>query len=105
MGTRPVTVWIETADHFGDSTISGERVIHGCAWAPQTSAESSDFRTAMVVSGLVLYAPPDADLTAQHRVRLDDGSVWRVNGDPGYYRNPIGDTAEGVQAHLQRVAG
>ena len=105
VGTRPVTVWIETGDRFGDAVISDERVIWGCAWAPQISAESTNYRTATVTTGIVLYAPPDANLSAQHRIRLDDGTVWRVTGDPGFFRNPIGGTDEGVQAHLERVTG
>ena len=112
MGARPITVWLEKANRVGDLTIEDERVIYDCTWAPQlrirgAAAESMSSRSDLVSSGIVLYAPSDCGLTAQHRVRLaeDDPTVWRVDGDPEHFYNPIGATQEGVQAHLERITG
>jgi hypothetical protein len=113
MGTRTITVWLETGDRVGDLTISDEQEISGCTWAPQTSSgnttsrESDNQRSARVESGLVLFLPVGSPLTARHRVRLtpEDSTVWRVEGDPGVFHNPIGGTDEGVQVHLERVTG
>jgi hypothetical protein len=73
--------------------------------APQTSSETGTLRAATVTTGLTLYAPYGAALTAQSRVQLPDGTRWDVDGVPGVWRNPIGGTGEGEQVQLVRVTG
>jgi hypothetical protein len=100
-----VTVWREERDRFGDRVYTGERKVGGCVVAPQTSSETGTLRAATVTTGLTLYAPYGANLSAYSRVRLADGTLWDVQGVPGLWRNPIGGTGEGEQVQLQRVTG
>lgn len=111
-----VTVYTETRDRYGDVTLDGERVVRGCALAPRMSAESdgagggqgsavSGTRQATVVTGLTLYAPAESGITALHRIRLADGTVWRVQGMPAVWRSPFTGWAPGEQIELERVTG
>lgn len=105
--TQTVTVWLETRDKFGDVAITGERTVSGCVIAPrarpQSDPETSGPRL-QVTSGRTLYTPPNSGLTSQHRVRLPDGTVWRVEGEPGQWRSPWG-WYPGDQAELERITG
>ena len=103
-----VTVWLEERDRFGDVTVTGERTILGCAVAPRTSVEdvgSGSRPRATVTTGMTLYVPAGSGLTAQHRVRLADGTVWRVEGSPGRWRSPFTGWYPGDQIELERVTG
>ena len=105
---EPITVWLEERDRFGDVTVTGERTIAGCAVAPRTSSEdqgTGNRPRASVTTGLTLYVPPGAGLTAQHRVRLANGSVWRVEGDVATWRSPLTGWHPGDQVELERVTG
>jgi hypothetical protein len=102
---QTVTVWLETKNRLGDITVSGERTVEGCAVAPRTSTETNDARRATVTTGLTMYAPPDSGITAQHRIRLADGSLWEVEGAVGRWRSPYTGWYPGDQIELQQVTG
>lgn len=101
---QTVTVWQETVDRFGDVTVTGERQVGGCGVAPRTSTENTAGRV-QVVTGLTLYAPPNSGIAATSRVRLADGTVWRVIGDPGRWQSPLTGWYPGDQVELERVTG
>ncbi len=101
---QSVTVWDEVTDKFGDTTVTGERAVAGCAVAPRTSTEDNTGRV-QIITGLTLYVPPGAALTATSRVRLPDGTAWRVVGDPGRWRSPLTGWYPGDQVELERVRG
>lgn len=101
---QSVTVWDEITDRFGDDTVTNERTVGGCAVAPRTSTEPSSGRV-QVTTGVTLYCPPSAGIKATSRVRLEDGTVWRVAGDPGQWSNPLTGWYPGDQIELERVRG
>lgn len=105
IGGEQVTVWDEERNKFGDENYINERTVYGCVFAPMSSDESGNQRNATVTTGLKMYAPYGSRLTAQSRIRRQDGSMWDVDGDPGVFLNPIGNTPEGEQAQLKRVTG
>jgi hypothetical protein len=102
-----ITVWREVRDRFGDTTVVDERQIGGVALAPRTSAEDgADRRTAVVTSGLTLYASEPTGLDATWRIRRElDGTVWTVEGNAGLWSNPLTGWAPGEQLQLRRVTG
>lgn len=104
---RTVSVLREDSNDFGDDTLTLERTIEGVAVAPRTSVEpGQDRRTAAVTTGRTLYLPPGAEPpTAKHRVQFDDGSLWRVVGDPADWSNPLTGWAPGHQVEIERVEG
>jgi hypothetical protein len=104
---RDVTLYREDRNDFGDPTLVLDRSITGVAVAPRTSTEpGQDRRTATVTTGLTLYLPPGAEPpTAQHTVELDDGSRWRVVGDPARWDNPLTGWEPGHQVEIERVEG
>lgn len=108
---QTVTLLAETRDRLGDVTLTEDGTVTGCAWAPRTTSSSvhgstEDERSRMqVTTGLTLFAPPGSGITAAHRVRLPDGTVWSVIGDPGAWRSPFTGWAPGDQVELERVTG
>lgn len=99
-----VTLLLQVEDRFGDETTTEVGTITDCGWAPRTSTEDEDGRS-QVIRGRVLYAPAGSGITAQHRVRFPDGSVWRVEGDIGPWRSPFTGWAPGDEVQLERVTG
>jgi len=99
-----VTVWREITDKFGDTTVVEQRTVAGCGVAPRTSTEDNAGRVR-VTTGITLYAPPGSGITATSRVRLADGTTWRVAGDPGRWRSPLTGWSPGDQIELERVTG
>ncbi len=108
---QTVTVYREERNRLGDLATVEEQVISGCAVAPRTSSEpGGDPRLgtsgrSTVLTGLTLYGPPGLRITARHRVRLADGTVWQVQGDPGHWQSPFTAWAPGVVVELDRVTG
>jgi hypothetical protein len=102
---QTVAVWLEDRDRFGDVTRVDERVIDGVAIAPRVSNEGGgDLRTAILTTGLTMYAPPGHGLTARHRVEVD-GVEYRVQGTPGRWTSPLSGWAAGDQIELDRTEG
>jgi hypothetical protein len=102
-----VTLLREDRDRFGDVTLVEDGAIAGCAWAPRTrtaDTEETD-RSAQVSSGRTLWCPPGAPVTAHHRVRFPDGTVWQVRGEPDDWRSPYTGWNPGLQMELERVTG
>jgi hypothetical protein len=108
---QPITLLAETRDRVGDVTLTEDGTVAGCAWAPRTTSSSvhgsteEQRRRMQVTTGLTLFAPSGSGITASHRVRLPDGSVWSVIGDPGDWRSPYSGWAPGQQVELERVKG
>jgi len=103
---RTVTVIVRTAggrDAYGNSTyVNSEVEVGDCLVAPTSSTEdttSADRTTdAVTVYSLTGTWP---DTSAGNRVRLDDGSLWEINGTPERWPGAIG----GVVVQLQKVRG
>ncbi len=99
-----VTVWREITDKFGDVTVVEQRTVDRCGVEQHTSTEDNAGRVR-VATGRTLYTPPGAGITATSRVRLADGTTWRVAGDPGRWRSPLTGWSPGDQIELERVTG
>jgi hypothetical protein len=116
---RTVTVFREVRDDFGDVTVQDERDIPGCAWWPRTSVEDfgggstlgGSVRTGastgavQVSTGLTMMCPPGAGITATHRVRLPDDTVWVVVGAPGAWQSPLSGWMPGDTVELEQTTG
>lgn len=108
---QDVTVYREERNRLGDVVIVEERVLHGCGIAPRTSSEpGGDPRVGTagrttVTTGITLYAPAGSVITARHRVRLADNTVWEVQGEVGRWQSPLTGWAPGVVVELDRVTG
>ena len=62
-----------------------EHTIAGCAILPRASEEEG--RGWVILEGRMIIAPYGADVLATDLVRLDDGTTWEVDGEPGDYEN------------------
>lgn len=102
---QTVTVWLEDRDRHGDITRTDERQLDGVAIAPRVSNEGGgDLRTAILTTGLTMYAPAGHGLTARHRVEVA-GVEYRVQGTPGSWASPLTGWAAGDQIELDRTEG
>jgi hypothetical protein len=102
---QSVKVWREVRDRFGDVTRVDERVLDGVAVAPRVSNEGGgDLRTAIITTGLTMFAPSGHGVSAHHRVEVD-GVVYRVQGTPGRWVSPLSGWEPGDQIELDRTEG
>lgn len=103
LGTRTVTVVRKpkvdrlAAPAAGAAT---EHDIEDCSVLPRTSFEQD--KGWVVVEGRQVFAPYDADVLADDKIRLDDGTVWNVDGEPGRYENKRG-RAKACIFYLKRL--
>lgn len=116
---QTVTVFLEERNDFGDVEVTDERQVTGCAWYPRRSVEDggggsnlgagqrtgASSGAAQVSTGLSMICPPGSGITALHRVRLPDGSIWQVVGEPGAWASPFSGWKPGDQLELDRTAG
>lgn len=108
------TVTVQTpagTDRYGDPLPVTTRTVAGCAFAPRSSTEGSRATGARttspntVITGVTLYAPPDADIGPADVVVRSDGSRWSVVGEPGVWQSPLTGWNPGVEVALTRVEG
>ena len=116
---RTVVVFREIRDDFGDVTVEDEREVSGCAWYPRRSVEdvgggstiAANQRTGagtgavQVSTGLTMLCPPGSGITATHRVRLPDGTVWQVLGEVGSWVSPLTGWTPGDTVELEQTTG
>lgn len=104
------TIWVHSQtgiNRYGDYTYDDAgRPVHGCAIAPRASSEQTDRRDLLLI-GLVVYAPPDAGITATDVITLDapDGDRWQVEGEPGLWSDPFTGWTPGQEIQLSRARG
>ncbi|MGW4487859.1 hypothetical protein ACWEOE_28925 [Amycolatopsis sp. NPDC004368] len=114
MAPYGIRIEVLAYDRDSDGDLSNERVfavIDGVAFAPSASAsqrasrEDND-RKAQVDTMAVLYVPPgNPVISAQHKVRFPDGSVWNVDGKPSPWSSPLTGWTPGGEVHIRRVTG
>lgn len=104
---RSVTLLVRTAngrDSYGNAIYAQTEVpVTDCLIAPykrgreehDNADRTRDVATLYVLSG---NWPDDS---TNNRVRLDDGTVWEINGNPERWPGAIG----GVVVDLERVSG
>lgn len=98
-------------DRYGDPTdgTDNELAIHGCGLAPRTDEEntSNGRRNGRhgVPIGWTLYAPYGADIEPTDRVRLPDGTVCDVEGEPADWEHMWTDWQAGTAVALKRYEG
>ena len=113
-GEFPATLTVEVGevqrvvDEFGDAQPTGEVTwarVDVFGWAVASSDESQGDSISRVRDRVDLYVPPDVAPHARQRVRLPDGSVWDVEGDPENYENNPWWQPGLVVCHLYRARG
>jgi hypothetical protein len=88
----------------GDPLPYTTHTVAGCAFAPRASTETVDRRDT-VITGLTLFAPPDADIQPTDRIQRADGSLWEVDGEPGDWQTPWTGWHPGLEIAVKRVTG
>jgi hypothetical protein len=103
-GSDVLTVVRQGRDRFGDPAGAAvETEVSGCYVQPRgISTEDTDQRTT-VISGLLAFVPPGADIRPADRVRWR-GDIYQVEGDPADWAPP-GGPAHHLELILRRVTG
>jgi hypothetical protein len=93
-------------DGYGNDVWSGPEVaVPGCAWWPSSTTEANPVGGDVNTERFGCLFPDGTDVSSRDRVRLDDGSVWEVDGEPRQHWSPITGAVGGVYAWLARVTG
>ena len=100
-------------DVYGDevpATTADELAIEAIGLAPGTagpgaSAEDNDGGRQGVPVRWDLYLPYGADVAPTDRVRLADGTEYRVDGEPAHWLNPHTGRKAGTVVSLARWEG
>lgn len=79
-------------------------VVEGCAVAPRAEDELTQNGRTGVVRGLNVYMPYGSAVTALDLIQVA-GATYRVEGQPGFWRNPYTGRRPGVVVALTRVEG
>lgn len=77
--------------------------LDGCAFAPSSTTETVDVNSDTVRTTITLFAPFNADITANDRIEDADGTVWAVDGDPQRYQSPLTGWAPGAVFQLRKL--
>ncbi|GAA1455383.1 hypothetical protein GCM10009602_69580 [Nocardiopsis tropica] len=80
-----------------------ETPVAGCAVWPRMSSEQDQGREQVVI-GLVVFVPPGVEVPSADTARVR-GTVYEVDGEPGFFRSPLTGHASGTQVTLKRVTG
>lgn len=97
-------------DQRGDPEPASTHTVTNCVFAPSVSVGANVSnelvnRRDTVITGLTLYAPPDADITPTDQIVRADGTVWEVEGQPGDWLTPFTGWHPGIQVGVRRVTG
>lgn len=101
---RPTTRTDGYGDTVEDWTTPTRLDFADVAWHPSTTSEDAEAGRSAILSGLTIYLPFDADVTADDRFEVD-GTVWHVDGTPARWKNPWSGWAAGCVVALERKAG
>lgn len=88
---------------LGDWAAAHELTIRDCHVDPVSSREAPTVDRDKLTTLRTLRAPHGADIRAEDRVRLADGTVWNVIGDPSAWRNPFTGWAPHMEISLERI--
>lgn len=93
-------------DEYGDpvSSTAGRVTLDGAFTAPRSSEDNDDRGRVGVIVGLSLFAPYGTDLLYTDQVEVD-GVLYDIEGEPGYWRNPLSTWEAGVEVALKRSIG
>lgn len=92
------------SDQHGDPLPSVEHQIAECTVAPRPGAEDNR-QGEVIIVGLTLFAPFDADIAATDRVRIENpkwAGTYDVVGEPGRWQNPFTNRRAGLEVALSR---
>lgn len=93
-------------DEYGDPVegTTSRLTLTDAFTAPRSSEDNNDRGRQGVIVGLSLYAPYGTDLVFTDKIEVD-GVSYDIEGDPGYWRNPLTTWEAGVEVALKRSAG
>jgi hypothetical protein len=77
--------------------------VPGCVVWPRASSENAQGQD-LIVTGLTLLAPYEADITATDTVTVR-GEDYSVVGDPARFASPFTNLQAGVEIQLLKVTG
>lgn len=96
-----------STDRYGSATHDWsdptESPLHGCLFAPQSSSEDNDGRTAGVMRG-TLYTPPGSSIARGQRVVIRS-DTWEIDGDPMEWSAPFARGVGGLEVPVRKVEG
>jgi hypothetical protein len=112
---KTITVIRETPggfDPYGDPTAgtTTETDVDGVAVSPRVqgagkaSGNIEDRGREGVIVGLTAYLPYGSDVRHTDKVRVA-GAVYKIEGDPGDWANPITGSTPGIEIQLSRAEG
>lgn len=96
-------------NRYGRSTVDPDwshavqATVDGCLFAPQSTSEDNDGRTA-VLSDARLYLPAGTEVTAGCRVVIR-GEQYEFDGSPSVWADPFGQGLDGIEAQVRKVDG
>lgn len=96
-GTPTTDVYNDEVDAFSD------RSVIALAEYPGNSLETDTAAGDTLLADLVLLVPADLTVSRLDEWTASDGLRYRVQGQPGRYRNPMTGTAV-TQVNLRRIS-
>lgn len=81
-----------------------ELTITGCGFDPGGSFENTEARRDAITTQPTLYAPADADITANDRVQVRS-LTYDVQGHPALWRSPFTGWTPGIAVTLRLFEG
>lgn len=96
-------------DRFGNPLPGTSHTIDGCAVSPSGSTELVNGQATVTAEDRV-YAPYDADVTAQDEIEIPAGQPiaagrYQIDGEPQRWRNPFTGLDAGTVVRLTRTEG
>lgn len=109
LGGETVTIKrpASTTNRYGSSQTNWasttDTTVSGCLFAPQSTSEDNDGRTATIV-GARLFMPAGTDVESSDRIVIRT-ETYEVDGDPHVWTDPTGSGVSGVEVPLRKVEG
>lgn len=89
----------------GDAASEEPHPIENVAIDWSGTSDSHDESGTAVISDVVIYCPPGADIRSGDRVELPDKDRYRVVGKPARWKSPFTGRTPGVVVKLKAVQG
>lgn len=110
MRGKPVTILRPgPRDKFGDPVDPANPFVEisesGWIIAPAATSDVQDGKRNSATARLTAYTPYATIVRHSDNVRLSDGSVWQVDGDPSRWESPFTRRRAGATVDLERFTG
>lgn len=106
---RPITIISRTAsgstDDYGNATETETETATVGELQRQISRGSAENAQELSDTDWLLVLPAGTTIDTNDRIRVEDGRVFEVEGEPWHARNPRTGLEHHVEVSLRRVAG